>query len=87
MRSRLRLFELEIQQACYFYSPAILLKLMYWHVLSPHLILPVKTRIIFKSLREVLPGMLSETTAVVKTRPIEVLLNNKVLLLRLGEFN
>ena len=27
--------------------------LLYWHVLSPHLILPVKTRIIFKSLNEV----------------------------------
>ena len=53
MRSRLRLFELEIQQACYFYSPVILFKLMYWHVLSPHLILPVKTRIIFKSINEV----------------------------------
>ena len=74
MRSRLRLFKLQIQQACYFYSfgsPAILFKLMYWNVLSPHLILPVKTRIIFKSLNEVCKQTTfrSETTAVVKTRP------------------
>ena len=53
MRSRLRLFKLEIKQACYFHSPATLLKLMYWHVLSPHLILPVKTRVILKSHNEV----------------------------------
>ena len=53
MRSRLRLFKLEIQQACYFQSPAIFFKLMYWHVLFPHLILRVKTRIIFKAPNEV----------------------------------
>ena len=47
------LFKLEIQRACYFCSPAILFELMYWHVLSLHLILPVKTRIICKSLNEV----------------------------------
>ena len=32
---------------------SLLFLLLYWHVLSPHLILPVKTRIIFKSLNEV----------------------------------
>ena len=53
MRSRLRLLKLELQQACYFYSPATLFKLMYWHVLSPLLMLPVKTRIILKSVNEV----------------------------------
>ena len=53
MRSRLRLFKLEIQKACFFYPPATLFKLMNWHVVSPHLILPVKTLIIFKSLNEV----------------------------------
>ena len=51
----------------------LLFLLLYWHMLSPHLILPVKTRIIFKSLNEVykqpFSGMLSETTAVVKTQP------------------
>ena len=52
----------------------LLFLLLYWHVLSPHFILTVKTRIIFKSLNEVckqpLSGILSETAAVVKTRPI-----------------
>ena len=42
---------------CYYFysfgSPAIFFKLMCWHVLLPHLILPVKTRIIFKSLNKV----------------------------------
>ena len=37
----------------YFYSPAILFNSMYWHVLSSHLILLVKTHIIFNSLHEV----------------------------------
>ena len=33
----------------------------------------VKTRIIFKSLHKPLPGMLSETSAVVKTRPLDII--------------
>ena len=41
----------------------LLFLLLYWHVLS-HLILPVK------SANEPLSGMLSETTAVMKTRPL-----------------
>ena len=52
-KSRLRLFKLVLQQVCYFYSSAILFKLIYWHVLSPHLILLVKTHVIFKSLNDV----------------------------------
>lgn len=35
--------------------------------------LMVKTRIIFKSLHKPLPGMLSEASAVVKTRPLDII--------------
>ena len=46
----------------------LLFSFLYWHVLSPHLIFPVKTGIIFKSLNEVC----KQTTFrnVVKTQPL-----------------
>lgn len=53
MRSRLLLFKLELQQACYFYFHPIMFLLIYWHVLSLHLILPVKACVVFKSLNVV----------------------------------
>ena len=76
MRSRLQLFELEIQQACYFYSPA---KLTYWHVLSSFKYVSFFGRLA-RPANKALSGMLGETTAVVKTWPMQALLNDKVLL-------
>ena len=58
------------------YTTGVPFLLLYWHVLSPYLILLVKTktRIIFKSLNKSankpLSEMLGETTVVVKTRPM-----------------
>ena len=48
------------------------LLLLYWHVLSPHLILPVKTSIIFKWLNEACKGITFRNVkrVVVKTRPV-----------------
>ena len=68
MRSRFWLFKLEIKQGRYFYSPTILLKLIYWHMLSPYLILLVKTLSylsrLTKSANKPLSGMLSVTAIV-----------------------
>lgn len=51
MRSRLLLFKLEIQQARYFYSPAILL---YWHMLTCSLIFKLLHESANKPLAEML---------------------------------
>ena len=68
MSANKRLCKLKIQQAHCFYSPSF--KLMHWHVFSPYLNLPLKTRIIFTSLKKSenkpLSGMISETTAVME---------------------
>ena len=68
MSANTRLCKLKIQKAHCFYSLSF--KLMHWHVFSPYLNLPLKTRIIFTSLKKSenkpLSGMISETTAVME---------------------